>query len=63
MAEWFSPNEAAKYLRITRTTVYTLMREGRLPYHVMPKGRRRLRREDLDAVLKPAPTGDAEPQP
>ena len=63
MAEWTTINEACTYLRVNPRTLYRLMREGRLPYHVMPSGRRRLRREDLDAILKPAPTGGAEPQP
>jgi len=63
MPEWMTINEACTYLRVNPRTLYRLMREDRLPYHTMPSGRRRLLREDLDALLRLAPTGDAEPQP
>ena len=54
MDEWLTSKEAAAYLKVTRRTIYRLMHEGRLPYHIMPKGRRRLRREELDAILRPS---------
>lgn len=46
---WFTPQEAAGYLRISVPTLYRLTAAGRLAcYHV---GRsRRYRREDLDAA-------------
>lgn len=54
MTEWLTPNEAAAYLKVNRRTLYGLMASGRLPYHQMPgSGRRRIRREDLDALLVP----------
>lgn len=54
MTEWLTPNEAAAYLKVNRRTLYGLMASGRLPYYQMPGGgRRRIRREDLDALLVP----------
>jgi excisionase family DNA binding protein len=54
MTEWLTPNEAAAYLKVNRRTLYGLMASGRLPYHQMRgSGRRRIRREDLDALLVP----------
>ena len=56
MTDWFTPNQAAAYLKVNRRTLYGLMASGRLPYYQMPgSGRRRIRREDLDALLVPGP--------
>lgn len=50
--EWFTPAEAATYLRVTRQTIYNYMEDGSLPYYDLKVGRgRRLRRVDLDALL------------
>jgi excisionase family DNA binding protein len=57
VADWLSPTEAARYLGISRETIYRLMREGKLPYRVTAwSGRRRVRKEDLDRLLQ---SGDA----
>jgi excisionase family DNA binding protein len=51
--QWFTPAEAAKYLRVTRQTIYRYMTDGLLPYYELKSGGgRRLRREDLDALLE-----------
>ena len=51
--EWFTPAEAAKYLRVTRQTIYRYMDLGLLPYYVLKSGGgRRLRRADLDSLLE-----------
>ena len=51
--EWFTPTEAAKYLRVSRQTIYNYMEGGFLPYYQLKSGGgRRLRREDLDALLE-----------
>lgn len=51
---WFTPAEAAKYLRVSRQTIYNYMQGGILPYYELASGGgRRLRRSDLDALLKP----------
>ena len=52
--EWFTPAEAAKYLRVTRQSIYRYMGQGLLPYFTLKSGGgRRLRRVDLDALLQP----------
>jgi excisionase family DNA binding protein len=51
--QWFTPAEAAKYLRVSRQTIYRYMTDGLLPYYELKSGGgRRLRREDLDALLE-----------
>lgn len=58
VTEWLTVNEAAAYLRVHRTTIYQWCEEGSLPYfELRPGGGRRIRREDLDGLLKPAPFG------
>lgn len=53
---WFTPQEAAAYLRISIPTLYRLTAAGGLAcYHV---GRsRRYKREDLDALPQPGGEG------
>jgi excisionase family DNA binding protein len=56
--EWFTVEEAAEYLRVSRRTIYKLTREGRLPAFRMGLERhRRFRKEDLDKVPR-ADKGD-----
>ena len=51
--EWFTPEEAATYLRLTRQSIYTYMKQGILPYYTLKVGRgRRLKRSDLDNLLE-----------
>jgi excisionase family DNA binding protein len=55
--EWFTPAEAARYLRVSRQTIYNYMEQGLLPYFELKSGGgRRLRRADLDALLEPPPS-------
>jgi excisionase family DNA binding protein len=52
--EWFTVEEAAEYLCVSRRTIYKLTREGRLPTFRIGKERhRRFRKEDLDKVPRP----------
>jgi excisionase family DNA binding protein len=52
--EWFTVEEAAEYLCVSRRTIYKLTREGRLPAFLIGKERhRRFRKEDLDKVPRP----------
>jgi len=37
--EWLEPKEAMKYLKIGRTTLYRLMKDGTLRYHKFSKGK------------------------
>ena len=51
--EWFTVEEAAEYLRVSRRTIYKLCEEGQLVgYRTGNRGHRRFRREDLDRVMK-----------
>lgn len=54
--EWFTIDEAAEYLRVSRRTIYKLTKEGRLPaFRIGYERHRRFRKEDLDRVpLAPA---------
>ena len=58
--EWLTTGQAAAYLQVTRRTVYRWMDAGSLRYYSMPSGRRRLRKEDLDALLSPSEAGPQE---
>ena len=47
--QWFTVDEAAEYLGVSKRTVYKLTQEGRLPAYVIGMERiRRFRRQDLD---------------
>ncbi len=52
--EWFTVEEAAEYLCVSRRTIYKLTKEGRLPAFRIGKERhRRFRKEDIDKVPQP----------
>jgi excisionase family DNA binding protein len=52
--EWFTVDEAAEYLCVSRRTIYKLTKEGRLPAFRIGKERhRRFRKEDIDKALRP----------
>ena len=52
--EWFTVEEAAEYLCVSKRTIYKLTKEGRLPAFRIGKERhRRFRKEDLDRVPRP----------
>jgi len=51
--DWYTIDEAANYLRVSRRTVYQLLQEGQLAgYRVGKGGHRRLRLGDLNQVMK-----------
>jgi excisionase family DNA binding protein len=53
--EWFTVEEAAAYLRVSKRTIYKLTKEGRLPaFRIGQERHRRFRKEDLDRVPRPA---------
>ena len=53
--EWFTVEEAAQYLCVSRRTIYKLTAEGRLPAFRIGKERhRRFRKEDIDKVPRPS---------
>ncbi len=52
--EWFTVEEAAQYLCVSRRTIYKLTKEDRLPAFRIGKERhRRFRKEDIDKVPRP----------
>jgi excisionase family DNA binding protein len=56
--EWYTVDEAAEYLGISRRTVYKLSHEGRLHTFILGRKRtRRFRKEDLDRVPQPLEVG------
>ena len=51
--EWYTIDEAANRLRLSRRTIYQLIEQGELPsYRVGKGGHRRFMREDLDRVMR-----------
>ena len=51
--KWLTVAEAARYLRVSRQTIYNYMDSGLLPFYEFKSGGgRRLRRADLDALLE-----------
>ena len=49
--EWFTVEEAAEYLCVSKRTIYKLTKEGRLPaFRIGRERHRRFRKEDLDRV-------------
>lgn len=54
MQEWFTVDEAARYLRVSRRTIYKLTQDGRLAtYRIGKQRHRRFQRVDLDRVASP----------
>jgi excisionase family DNA binding protein len=52
--EWFTVEEAAAYLCVSKRTIYKLTRDGRLPaFRIGLERHRRFRKEDLDKVPRP----------
>ena len=50
---WYTVDEAAQYLRVSRRTVYQLVKEKLLtPYRVRGVGHRRFKQEDMDGVMQ-----------
>jgi len=55
MTDWLTIEEATQYLRVSKQTLYRWVQDGRLVSYELPSGRgRRLKREDLDDLLKPS---------
>ena len=49
--EWFTIEEAAEYLCVSKRTIYKLTKEGRLPaFRIGRERHRRFRKDDLDKV-------------
>ena len=51
---WLTLDEAAKYLKVSKPSIYRFCAEGRLPFFKLAgTGARRFKRADLDALLEP----------
>jgi excisionase family DNA binding protein len=51
--EWFTVDEAAEYLRVSKRTIYKLCEEGCLAgYRSGHRSHRRFRKEELDKLMK-----------
>lgn len=49
---WLSVVDACEYLGISKPTLYKYMKDERLPYYVLAgTSQRRIKKEDLDALL------------
>lgn len=62
LQEWYTIDEAAKYLRVSRRTVYQFVKERQIvSYRLVNGGHRRFRREDLERTMhrEKVPAADA----
>jgi len=51
--EWFTVDEAAEYLRLSKRTIYKLCQDGYLVgYRAGRRGHRRFRKEELDKLME-----------
>ncbi|MCB0109247.1 MAG: helix-turn-helix domain-containing protein [Caldilineaceae bacterium] len=49
---WFDIEGAMRYLKVSRTTLYAAMKDGRLPfYYVKGTRQRRLKKDDLEHLM------------
>jgi len=56
---WFTIAEACEYLRVSKSTIYDYMNDERLPFFTLAGSKtRRLKRQDLDALLEPGQIND-----
>lgn len=56
---WLTVKEAAEYLRVSKATLYRMIADGRVKAYEIPgSSRKRFKREELDALLAPAPKQD-----
>ena len=57
--EWMTIIEGAKYVGVTRATLYNYMKDGRLPYYyIVGTNQRRLKKSDIDALFRPGKPGN-----
>jgi len=54
--EWLTPQEAAEILKVSKNTIYKLLREGFIP-SVQIGRRHRITRASLDALASPPTMG------
>lgn len=60
--KWYTVADACEYLNVSNSTLYTYMKDRRLPFFYLAGTRqRRLRKRDLDALLEPGNPDDLDP--
>lgn len=58
---WLTVPEASDYLKVSKATLYNLMKDGRLPFfYIAGTRQRRVKRDDLNALLEPGHPSDLE---
>lgn len=51
--DWMRPADAARYVGVSRNTIYRWCKEGRLRYYTLDSGGgRRFRKEDLNSLFR-----------
>lgn len=56
---WLTVPEASDYLKVSKTTLYNLMKDGRLPfYYIAGTRQRRLNQADVNKILVPGDPSD-----
>lgn len=60
-AETLTVQEVAKYLRVSRQTIYTMIRAGKLP-HFRIGNKVRFKKADIDAMTNTQPSTQGEPK-
>ncbi len=49
---WMTITEAQEYLKVSKTTLYDCMKDGRLPfYYIRGTRQRRVKKADLDTLM------------
>ena len=57
--EWYTIDESASYLRVSRRTMYQLIHDSQLAaYRVGSGGHRRFKRDDLERLMQPEESED-----
>jgi excisionase family DNA binding protein len=51
---WFSVQDAAQYLGVSRPTIYRWSKEGKLPIYKIAAGVARVKKEDIEQLLAEA---------
>ena len=57
--EWYTIDESASYLRVSRRTMYQFIRDGQVTaYRAGSRGHRRLKLDDLEHMMRPEDSED-----
>lgn len=61
IVEWLTIPEALEYLRVSKSTLYECMSDGRVPfYYVKGTRQRRLKKRDIDNLMVRGVPGEAD---